>query len=302
MKFKKEISIGSNQQRKFKILQIILEVINDFKKDNELDLLGDNEVFDSSDGIEWNSVSVALKKAFDYLEENNGKKIIRKTQDLSQRVSQLHEKLNYMNVQRQLEQLGDDWGARKAFVDGLYKGLESRNKVKKSYMANYDLDEKDFHWNVAFLNGKQYKGQVDLFVGGSPCQSFSLVGKQRGLEDTRGTLFYEYARLIDEIKPKVFIYENVRAVLSHDGGKTWKKMQEVFSELGYVYNHAVLNARDFGIPQNRERVFVVGFRKDVAPKKDFDFPQPVELKKKMKDFLLDNAPEDIFYPKREWSL
>lgn len=61
-------------------------------------------------------------------------------------------------------------------------------------MANYKIDPKDFHWNVAFLDGKQYEGQVDLFVGGSPCQSFSLVGKQRGLEDTRGTLFYEYAR------------------------------------------------------------------------------------------------------------
>lgn len=296
--FKKELSLGSAQQKKFKILQVILEVSNDFKKDNELGLLGSDEQFESSDGIEWNVVSVDLKAAFDYLEGNNGKKIIRKTQDLSQRVSQLHEKLNYMKVQRQLDQLGDDWEARKEFVDGLYKGLESRNKVKKSYMANYTLDEKDFHWNVAFLNGKQYEGQVDLFVGGSPCQSFSLVGKQRGLEDTRGTLFYEYARLIDEIKPKVFIYENVRAVLSHDGGKTWEKMQEVFSELGYIYDHAVLNARDFGIPQNRERVFVVGFRQDVAPKQGFEFPQPIELKKKMKDFLLDNAPGGYFLPKK----
>ena len=298
LKFKKQLSVGSDQQRKFKILQVILKVSNDFKKDNELDLLGNNDHFQSSDGIEWSTVSVDLKTAFDYLEANSGRKIIRKTQDLSQRVSQLHEKLNYMKVQRQLDQLRDDWNARKAFVDGLYKRFESRNKVKKSYMANYELDEKDFHWNVAFLNGKQYEGQVDLFVGGSPCQSFSLVGKQRGLEDTRGTLFYEYTRLIDEMKPKVFIYENVRAVLTHDGGKTWEKMQEVFKELGYVYNHAVLNARDFGIPQNRERVFVVGFRQDIAPNKGFEFPQPIELKKKMKDFLLDNAPGGYFLPKK----
>ena len=76
-------------------------------------------------------------------------------------------------------------------------------------MANYNIKDEQFHWNVAFLNGKQYAGQVDLFVGGSPCQSFSLVGKQRGLDDTRGTLFYEYARLIDEIKPKIFIYEKL---------------------------------------------------------------------------------------------
>lgn len=90
-------------------------------------------------------------------------------------------------------------------------------------MANYDIEDKDFHWNVAFLDGKQYAGQVDLFVGGSPCQSFSLVGKQRGLEDTRGTLFYEYARLVNEIQPKVFIYENVKAILSNDEGRTWEK-------------------------------------------------------------------------------
>lgn len=79
-------------------------------------------------------------------------------------------------------------------------------QARPSYVANYKIADKDFHWNVAFLDGKQYTGQVDLFVGGSPCQSFSLVGKQRGLEDTRGTLFYEYARLVKEIQPKVFIY------------------------------------------------------------------------------------------------
>ena len=72
----------------------------------------------------------------------------------------------------------------------------------------------------------------------------------------------------------------------------------MFSELGYVYNYAVLNAKDFGIPQNRERVFVVGFRQDVAPKKSFEFPQPIELRKKMKDFLLDNAPGGYFLPKK----
>ena len=143
---------------------------------------------------------------------------------------------------------------------------------------------------------------MDLFVGGSPCQSFSFVGKQRGLDDTRGTLFYEYARLIDEIRPKVFIYENVRAVTSHDGGKTWKKMQQVFNELDYSFSWKVLNARDYGIPQNRERLFVVGFRNDLNLDVKFDFPKAIELEKKMQDFLLDSAPGGISYPKREWTL
>lgn len=149
-----------------------------------------------------------------------------------------------------------------------------------------------------FLDGTQYRGKVDLFVGGSPCQSFSLVGKQRGLDDTRGTLFYEYARLIDEIKPKVFIYENVKAVTSHDGGKTWKKMQEVFNELGYAFSWDVLNAKNYGIPQNRERLFVVGIRNDILLNEQFVFPEPIPLTKTMKDFLIDNAPGGYFLPKK----
>lgn len=296
--FIEELGVGTEKQQILKILQVILEVVNDFKKDNQLEDLGKELDFDSTDGIVWCSVSVQLKALYDYLEQYNGKRIIRKVQDLSQRASQLHEKINYLKVQKELEDLGEDWTARKKYVDNLYAGLEKRNKVKKSYMANYALRDEHFHWNVAFLNGKQYRDKVDLFVGGSPCQSFSLVGKQRGLDDTRGTLFYEYARLIDEIKPKIFIYENVRAVLSHDGGKTWKKMQEVFDELGYKVYPDVMNAKNYGIPQNRERIFVVGFRDDIAPQEGFVFPPTKPLERTMKEFLIDNAPGGYFLPKK----
>ena len=296
--FIEELGIGTEKQQILKILQVILEVVNDFKKDNQLEDLGKELDFDSTDGIVWRSVSTQLKALYDYLEQYNGKRIIRKVQDLSQRASQLHEKINYLKVQKELDDLGEDWTARKKYVDNLYAGLEKRNKVKKSYMANYALSDEHFHWNVAFLNGKQYRDKVDLFVGGSPCQSFSLVGKQRGLDDTRGTLFYEYARLIDEIKPKIFIYENVRAVLSHDGGKTWKKMQEVFNELGYKIYHNVMNAKNYGIPQNRERIFVVGFRDDIAPQEGFEFPPTKPLERTMKEFLIDNAPGGYFLPKK----
>ncbi len=296
--FIEELGVGTEKQRILKVLQVILEVVNDFKKDNQLEDLGKELDFDSTDGIVWRSVSAQLKALYDYLEQYNGKRIIRKVQDLSQRASQLHEKINYLEVQKELEDLGEDWTARKKYVDNLYAGLEKRNKVKKSYMANYVLSDEHFHWNVAFLNGKQYRDKVDLFVGGSPCQSFSLVRKQRGLDDTRGTLFYEYARLIDEIKPKIFIYENVRAVLSHDGGKTWKKMQEVFDELGYKVYPSVMNAKNYGIPQNRERIFVVGFRDDIAPKEGFVFPPTKPLERTMKEFLIDNAPGGYFLPKK----
>ena len=296
--FIEELGVGTEKQQSLKILQVILEIVNDFKKDNQLEDLGKEFDFNSTDGIVWRSVSTQLKVAYDYLEQYNGKRIIRKVQDLSQRASQLHEKINYLEVQKELDDLGEDWTARKKYVDNLYAGMEKRNKVKKSYMANYALGDEHFHWNVAFLNGKQYRDKVDLFVGGSPCQSFSLVGKQRGLDDTRGTLFYEYARLIDEIKPKIFIYENVRAVLSHDGGKTWRKMQEVFDELGYKVYSSVMNAKNYGIPQNRERIFVVGFRDDIAPQEGFVFPPTKPLERTMKEFLIDNAPGGYFLPKK----
>lgn len=297
-KFVEEINKGSNEQAKLRKIQIMLEISNDYKKDNDLKDLGKDIEYKSVDGINWKSISEIVKTLYETLEGLDGKKIIRRVQDLSQRTSQLHEKINYMDVQKKLQSMGDDWNARKEYVDSLYEGQEKKNKVKQSYMANYKIDEKDFHWNVAFLNGKQYKDQVDLFVGGSPCQSFSMVGKQRGLEDTRGTLFYEYARLIDEIKPKVFIYENVKAVTTHDGGKTWEKMQEVFKELGYSLEDEVLNAKNYGIPQNRERLFVVGIRKDILTDKKFEFPEPIPLKKKMKDFLIENAPGGYFLPRK----
>ena len=108
----------------------------------------------------------------------------------------------------------------------------------------------------------------------------------------------ELGALMDEIKPKVFIYENVRAVTSHDRGKTWNKMQEVFKELGYSFTWTVLNAKNYGIPQNRERLFVVGIREDMLTDKVFEFPKSIPLEKKMKDFLMDNAPGGYFLPRK----
>ncbi len=275
---------GSFANRRLEEFLLLLAFSNDFRDNNDL--------------LDKAGLTHKVTELLERFENDNGRKLIRRVIDLAQRTSMLHEKINYLRVQRKLDMFGDDWKGRKNYIDSLYEGLEKRNKVKASYTANYHINADDFHWNIAFLDGKQYNGKVDLFVGGSPCQSFSFVGKQRGLDDTRGTLFYEYARLIDEIKPKVFIYENVRAVTSHDGGKTWEKMQQVFSELDYSFSWKVLNARDYGIPQNRERLFVVGFRNDLDLDVEFVFPKAIELEKKMQDFLLDNAPGGYFLPKK----
>lgn len=276
----------------------ILKVTNDYKKENSLADLGKKDVsYKSSENIVWGQVSADLKNAYDILELNKGKKIIKKVRDISERTEMLHEKINSLYILRELAQI-EDYSEKKKYVDGLYAGKKSQNKVRASYMANYKIKEEDFHWNVSFLDGKQYEGKVDLFVGGSPCQSFSLVGKQRGLEDTRGTLFYEYARLVKEIKPKVFIYENVKALLSNDDGRTWDTISEVFTELNYTWKKMVLNAKDFGIPQNRERIFVVGFRNDLILEQDFEPPKPFPLQKKMQDFLLDNVSGRYYLPKK----
>lgn len=166
--------------------------------------------------------------------------------------------------------------------------------VKKSFFANYKINEQKWFDNIQDIDGTPFKNKVDLFVGGSPCQSFSLVGKRRGFEDARGTLFYDFARLIKEIQPKVFIFENVKGLLSHDSGKTWEVIENTFKELGYNYYPKVLNARNYGIPQNRERLFVVGFR----DKCNFEFPEPRQLQLTMQSLLEDYAEEKYYLGKK----
>ena len=150
---------------------------------------------------------------------------------------------------------------KREYVDKLYADrTRQTNYVQRSYLANYAVEDNNFYQDVILLDGSDFENKVDLFVGGSPCQSFSIAGARGGFEDTRGTLFFEYCRLVNEIKPEVFIYENVYRVLTHDKGSTWKTMQNVFSELGYYFSWQILDARDFGIPQGRRRLFVVGFK------------------------------------------
>ena len=182
--------------------------------------------------------------------------------------------------------------AKRQFVEDLYKKHgKGHNFVKEAYLANYKVDEKDFHLDVRFFDGRDYKAEseIDMLVGGSPCQAFSAVGAKYGLNDTRGTLFYEFARIVQETQPRVFIYENVRGLLAHDNGHTWKVMNDVLQSLNYrIVEPQILNASDYGIPQSRRRVFVVGIRNDIKCK-DFKYPQPVELKYTMQDFLEDNC-------------
>jgi DNA (cytosine-5)-methyltransferase 1 len=156
--------------------------------------------------------------------------------------------------------------------------------VKKTYFANHEIDEDSWHNDITDFSAKKYKHKIDLLVGGSPCQSFSMVGKRLGLEDTRGTLFYDFARIVSESQPKVFIYENVKGLVNHDDGNTWKVILDVFEDLGYKIHKQILNSKDYGMPQHRERVFVVGFKDHSI---NFKFPNAIPLEHTMQDFLLD---------------
>ena len=179
------------------------------------------------------------------------------------------------------------------YVKDLYLATGKPNLMKESYFANYNIDESQWYDDIRFLNAKKFNNKIDLFVGGSPCQSFSVNGKRYGLEDIRGTLFYEFARVVHESQPKVFIYENVKGMLTHDNGKTWKIVKSIFKELNYnIYIQTnengkecpILNSKDYGIPQNRERLFIVGFRKDLNID-NFEFPKKQKLTKTLFDFL-----------------
>ena len=161
---------------------------------------------------------------------------------------------------------------------------------KKSYFANYEINEEDWFNDIRDFDARKYKGQVDFLVGGAPCQAFSMVGHRLGFEDARGTLFYEFARVVKETKPKVFLFENVRGLLNHDQGRTWHVIHDIFEELGYDVKFRVLNSCDYGIPQHRERVYCLGFKK----KTEFKYPAPIELKYIMYDFLEDYTDSKYF--------
>jgi DNA (cytosine-5)-methyltransferase 1 len=146
-------------------------------------------------------------------------------------------------------------------------------------------------WNVvegdiSKIDFTPYRDQIDILSGGFPCQSFSYAGKQLGFEDTRGTLFFEFARAVKETNPKVLVAENVRGLLNHDDGKTLAAISDVIRELGYtLIEPRVLKAVFYQVPQKRERLLLVGIRNDLANKVQFNWPSPYQRMMTMRDAL-----------------
>lgn len=127
----------------------------------------------------------------------------------------------------------------------------------------------------------------DILCAGFPCQAFSISGKQRGFEDSRGTLFFDVARIVKAKKPKIVFMENVKNFATHDEGRTLAVVKSTMEELGYTFYQKVLNAVDYGVPQKRERIYMVCFRNDLNIS-TFKYPEPFELVRHVEDFLLED--------------
>lgn len=145
--------------------------------------------------------------------------------------------------------------------------------------------------NISCLDLKEYfgleSGELDLLSGGAPCQSFSYAGKRLGLDDARGTLFFHYAKFLEQLQPKIFLFENVRGLLTHDKGRTYRTITDIFESTGYKIQRQILNAWDYGVPQKRERLITIGTRSDLSDKIAFEFPTPHKYKPVLRDILLD---------------
>ncbi|HHK5559599.1 DNA (cytosine-5-)-methyltransferase [Bacillus cereus] len=155
-----------------------------------------------------------------------------------------------------------------------------------------------------FMDKPPAVGELDLLSGGYPCQTFSYAGKKMGLDDVRGTMFYYYAKILDDLKPKTFLAENVKGLVNHDNGKTLATMLSVFKDIGYDVQWKVLRALDYDVAQKRERIVIIGIRSDLAEKYDlsYSFPKPYGYELTIGDILKDTPiSEGAKYPesKRE---
>ena len=130
--------------------------------------------------------------------------------------------------------------------------------ARQSYLANHDAPLA-FYEDVCDLDAKAYAGQIDILIGGSPCQDFSIAGQRAGENGERGNLIWQFYRVVSEARPSVFVYENVKGFVSINGGKSYQRFLDALRGMGYHCHAEILNTKDYGIPQNRERLYIVGF-------------------------------------------
>ena len=165
-------------------------------------------------------------------------------------------------------------------------------KAQETYRANFD-DDIDIMGDITKIDEKDIP-EHDILLAGFPCQAFSLAGQKKGFEDARGTLFFDVARIVKYHQPKVVFAENVKNLVNHDKGRTFKVIKEILTDLGYTVFYKVLNSKDFGVPQNRERIYIVAFRDDIAPF-NFNFPEKTDDTKVIADIIEDEETSSKYY-------
>lgn len=142
------------------------------------------------------------------------------------------------------------------------------------------------------IDFSEYANKIDLLCGGVPCQSFSQSGSRKGLEDPRGNLLLYFIKIVERVNPKIFLVENVKGLTTHDNGNTFKFIIDEMKKMNYNINYKILNAYDYDVPQKRERIFIIGTRKDL--KNNYVFPPKSDTKYVLKDVLYD-VPDSVGY-------
>lgn len=165
-------------------------------------------------------------------------------------------------------------------------------KAQETYSANFP-DGMEIHGDITKIKEEDVPAH-DILLAGFPCQAFSMAGQRKGFEDARGTLFFDVARIAKFHKPKVIFCENVKNLTRHDRGKTFSVIVRILRDLGYKVFHRVLNSKNFGVPQNRERIYVVAFREDIAPE-EFVFPESAGKETVIRDILEEHEVNTKYY-------
>ncbi len=165
---------------------------------------------------------------------------------------------------------------------------EIDHHAQQTYFANFnELPNGD----ITQIDEKEIPAH-DIILAGFPCQAFSIAGHRKGFEDTRGTLFFDVARVAAYHKPKVLFLENVKGFVNHDNGKTFQVVKHTLEDIGYKVFYNVLNSKDFGVPQNRERIYIVAFLDNSA---EFKFPEPLTSNTSIKSCLLEKVEPKYYY-------
>lgn len=165
-------------------------------------------------------------------------------------------------------------------------------KAVETYRANFNSNV-NIVGDITTIDEKNIP-EHDILLAGFPCQAFSLAGQKKGFEDARGTLFFDVARIVKYHKPKVVFCENVKNLVNHDRGRTFRVIKNILEELGYRVFYKILNSKDFGVPQNRERIYIVAFRNDIAPL-SFNFPDSSGKSIFIKDIIEEHEVSSKYY-------